>query len=109
MVDLRPQFPQLPIASVVRRWLYGCCRATLYWDVNKSRLSVVYEETTDTPSDYRIEIIPDWCVKNWLDRFVRDESNLNHQSYFRIFPPTPAWAAIIRQIMYFHPRESAYT
>jgi len=86
----------IPIASAIRRWPRGGSLCALYWNVRASKLMVCYQEVTDR---YRIHLIPDECVVNWLDHFVRDQSRLQPDSYYIADPPTVEWAAILKLIL----------
>lgn len=74
------------IARAVRNWDDSIAEVTLVWRYFDSKLSVEYRQVNKGHSHF--SITPDWCVKSWLKIFIRDQDNLESDSYYITLPPS---------------------
>lgn len=88
----------IKIARAVRNWPGGVGEITLVWNIFYSKLVVEYREEHKTYGG-RYQQPPDYCVKHWLRHFVRDQSQLQSDSYYLVDPPTEVWREIIEGIL----------
>ena len=87
----------IKIARAVRNYPGGIGELTLVWNIFYYRLSVQYQQIADK-GNMDTEV-PDFCVKNHLRTFVRDQSQLQADSYYLVAPPCGAWREIIEGIL----------
>ena len=87
----------ITIARAVRNWPGGVGEITLVWNVFYSKLGVEYRQVADKATFNSSP--PDYCVKHWLRTFVRDQSQLQADSYYLVDPPCKAWREIIEGIL----------
>ncbi len=87
----------IKIARAVRNYPGGVAEVTLVWKVFYSKLAVEYRQV-HVKGNMDTEV-PDWCVKNHLRTFVRDQSQLQPSSYYLVAPPVEVWREIIEGIL----------
>lgn len=87
----------IKIARAIRNYPGGIAEVTLVWKVFYSKFGVEYRQVA-TLGNLQ-QTVPDWCVKNWLKTFVRDQSQLQRDSYYLVAPPTEAWRNTIEAIL----------
>lgn len=87
----------IKIARAVRNWPGGVGEITLVWNVYYSKLGIEYRQVADKATFNSSS--PDYCVKHWLHHFVRDQSQLQADSYYLVAPPTEVWRETIEGIL----------
>jgi hypothetical protein len=87
----------IKIARAVRNYPGGIGEVTLVWRVFYSQLGVEYRQIAVKGN--MNTSVPDFCVKNHLRTFVRDQSQLQPDSYYLVAPPTEVWREIIESIL----------
>ncbi len=86
------------IARAVRNWTDGIAEVTLVWNTHYSKLRVEYRQVGGGVPD-NSTTISDHCVKHWLNRFVRDQTILEPDSYYITVAPGDLWRDIISGIL----------
>jgi hypothetical protein len=81
------------VARAVRNWPGGIGELKLVWKPFYSKLSVEYQQIAIKGDQQNI--VPDECVKAWLRIFIRDQSQLQPDSYYIVEQPTKGWREII--------------
>jgi len=87
----------ITIARAVRNWDDAIGEITLVWNIFYSRMEVQYKQVGGRGTFESDP--PDWCVKNWLRTFIRDQDQLQKDSYYLVEPPCEAWREIIEGIL----------
>ena len=87
----------ITIARAVLNTTGLVAEVTLVWQVFDSKLGVEYRQVTNLGN--MSSSVPDQSVKHWLRTFVRDQSQLQSDSYYLIEPPIAVWREIIEGIV----------
>ena len=87
----------IKIARVVRNYPGGIAEMTLVWRVSDSKLGIEYRQVA-TLGNIQTSA-PDWGVRGWLWTFVRDQSQLQPDSYYVVDPPTEVWREVIEGVL----------
>jgi hypothetical protein len=82
------------VARAVRNWSGGIGELKLVWKPFYSKLSVEYQQIAVLGDQQNT--VPDECVKAWLRIFIRDQSQLQPDSYYIVEPPNDVWREVIK-------------